>query len=303
MMLTWIQSYLAVVSEGSINLAAARLRLAQPALSRQMRALEHEVGVTLLERGVRGVRPTEAGAAFALEAARVAEGCERAVAAARAAARGEHAPLRIGYLQSAARTLLTPALAELRKRHRGLRVELTDLSPGEQVRALRAGRIDVAIAGQEGAVLGRAFYARTLARLGVVAALPTDHPLADRDGLDLRDLRGDRFVAFPEEDMPGRNRWVAALARKAGFRPRRGPEARDVGHLFALVAAEGVVALLPSYFTCEPHPGARLVPVTRPAARWDLLAIWRRDHAAPVHTLLDALGAQASDRACHPENS
>ena len=210
-----LRSFLAVVEDGSLNRAAARLRISQPALTRQMQALEQELGGRLLERTSSGARPTDAGYALAIAMEPILAQYEAALGRVRTLARGQSDQLRIGYLISMAQVYLNPALAEVRRAHPEVKVTLLDLSPGEQIAALRRGEIDVAVIGQEGDILGREFYTKKLANLPVLAVLPAGHPLAARPRIFLKALRGEPFISSPEADMPGRNRWIAQLCRAA----------------------------------------------------------------------------------------
>jgi DNA-binding transcriptional LysR family regulator len=291
-----IRSFLTVVEEGSLNRAAARLHLVQSSLTRQMQALEHEIGGRLFERSANGVAPTAAGNALAGRMERVLVEFDSGVAEARRVARGQRAQLRIGYLLSAGQKYLGPALAVLRREHPAVKVKLSDMSPGEQIRALRAGTIDVALIGQEGCQIAREFYARKLATLPVVAALPEHHALAERATVRLADLRGEMFVGSPEDQVPGRNRWVARLCRHAGFRPRFAQEADSLGHALSLVVSDGLVALAPDFVQEMKAPGVSYRPVSDPSAKWDFLVVWQRGKIAePVRALLDALpGARSS---------
>jgi DNA-binding transcriptional LysR family regulator len=215
-MLPQLRSFLGVIEEGSLNRAATRLHMSQPALSRQMQALENEVGGRLLERSATGVRLTHAGHAFAERTRRLLADYDAAVAEARRLTRGQKEVLRIGYLASAAQRLLNPALATLRHVHPEVRIKLLDLSPGEQITALQRGEIDVAFIGQEGSTASRDFYTRKLATLPVLVLVPADHQLASRKEVRLAELDGERFIGSPEDQMPGRDRWITQLCRKAG---------------------------------------------------------------------------------------
>jgi len=290
-----IRSFLAVVEEGSLNRAAARLRMSQPALSRQMQALEQEVGGLLLERTSAGVRPTDAGYALVAAMQPIMAQYEAALAQVRTLAGGQSEQLRIGYLVSMAQAYVNPALAEVRRMHPEVRVTLQDLSPGEQIAALRAGKIDVAVIGQEGNVLGRDFYTRKLASLPVLAVLPAGHPLAGRPQISLEALRNEPFISSPEADMPGRNRWIAQLCRAAaGFRPRFVQEAESVSHALSLILSERAVTLVPAYMHNFPAAGIAMVPVTDPQARWDFLVVWHRGRTSgPLRVFLDALSSAA----------
>src|SRR6266446_2074006 len=212
LVLIQLRAFLVALEEGSLNRAAIRLRMSQSALSRQMQALENEVGGALLERTTAGVRPTDAGHALAISLPRVLADYDTAMAEARRLARGQRDLIRVGYLGSAAQMFLDPALFALRHTHPEVKVKLLDLSPGEQIVALRKGEIDLALIGQEGALLSSEFYTRKLATLPVVAVMPADHPLASRKRISLKE-------SSPDEDLPGRDRWITQLCRRAGTRP------------------------------------------------------------------------------------
>ena len=306
-MLAQLRSFLAVIEEGSLNRAAARLRLSQPALSRQMQALESEIGGRLLDRSSSGVALTDAGHALARRAATLLSGYDAAMAEARRLVRGQKEELRVGYLASTARNFLNPALATLRARHPEVKVKLLDLSPGEQIEALQRGEIDVALIGQEGSLASRDFYTRKLATLPVVAILPADHPLAARKEIRLEELKGERFIRAAERDMPGRDRWIAQLCRQAGFRPKFAQEADSLSQKLSLITSEGAVALDPAYLRDLPAAGVSMVPIADPQATWDFLVVWQRGRtAAPTLVFLEALSATVAERCkedAHRDNS
>ena len=97
----------------------------------------------------------------------------------------------------------------MRETHPEVKARLADLNPGEMIAGLRRGDLDVALTGQEGGVLGREFYTRTLVRLPAMAAVPASHPLAQRDRIALRELKNEMFIGAPDEEMPGRNQWIS----------------------------------------------------------------------------------------------
>lgn len=289
-MIDRIRSFFAVVEEGSVNRAALRLRITQPALSRQMKALEDEVGGRLLERGTNGVKPTALGHTLMKAMRPVLGSYETALAETRRHARGLRSELRIGYLISAAQSVLEPALAHLRVSHPDLKLKLRDMSPKEQMDALRAGEIDVALVGQEGAVAARDFFSRKLCSFGVCAAMSASDPLAARKSLSIAELKSHEFVGVDEEQVPGRNRWMTALCRSAGFKPRFIAITDGITHVLGLVAAESAVTLLPDYFHSFRHPGVKFVPVSDPEARWDFIVLWQRGQVPAItRALIEAL--------------
>lgn len=297
-MLERLRMFLVALEEGSLNRAAVRLRMSQPALTRQMQSLEAEIGGALFERTTCGIRATAAGHALAAALPAALAQIEGVLSEARRLARGQRDLLRVGYLGSATQAFLNPALAELRRSHPTVKVKLLNLSPGEQIAALRKGEIDLAVTGQEGALASSEFYTRKLATMPVVAVLPADHRLAGRKAIPLSALQGEPFVGAPEEDMPGRDRWVVQLCRRAGFRPRFLQQGNSVSEMFTLVSGEGMVALAPAYLKTFPTAGVSMVPLSDPEATWDFLIVWQRGRTSDsLQALLKAL-AKTADEAC-----
>jgi DNA-binding transcriptional LysR family regulator len=294
-MIDRIHAFFAVVEEGSVNRAAVRLRITQPALSRQMKLLEHEVGGKLLEREASGVKPTGLGHALMKAMRPALDAYESALADVRRQARGLRSELRVGYLISAAQSVLTPALARLRQSHPDLKLKLHDMSPKEQMDALRAGELDVALTGQEGAVAALDFYSRKLCSLGVVAALSAADGLANRKSIALKDLKARDFIGINEDQMPGRNRWMTALCRTAGFKPRFAVVTDGITHVLSQVVSESAVTLLPEYFRSFTHPGVVFVPVSDVKARWDFIVLWQRGPVPPAtRAFVEALSETAA---------
>jgi DNA-binding transcriptional LysR family regulator len=289
-MIDRIRSLLTVIAEGSVNRAALRLRISQPALSRQMKALENEIGGKLLERESSGVKPTGLGHALVKSMRPIAESYDAAMADLKRLARGERSELRVGFLISAAQSVLTPALARLRQSHPDVKLRLHDMSPREQIDALRAGELDLALIGQEGAAAAREFHHTLLCSLGVCAALSDRDPLASRRRIGLKQLKDRNFIGIDEDQMPGRNRWMSALCRAAGFKPRFAIIVDGITHVLSQVVSESAVTLLPSYFSRFQHPGVVFVPLDDEAAHWDFSVLWQKGRAsAPVRSLVAAL--------------
>lgn len=294
-MIDRIRALLTVIDEGSVNRAAVRLRITQPALSRQMQSLENEIGGKLLERETSGVKPTSLGHALVKSMRPLVAAYEASMAELRRQARGERAELRVGYLISAAQSILTPALARLRKSHPGVTLKLHDMSPREQMDGLRAGELDVALTGQEGAVAASEFHSRKLCSPGVCVAVSDGDALASRKSIALKELKGRDFIGVDEEQMPGRNRWMTALCKTAGFKPRFAITVDGITHVLSQVVSENSVTLLPGYFATFQHPGVTFVPVTDEKARWDFIVLWQRGRvSAATRSLIDALQQAAN---------
>jgi DNA-binding transcriptional LysR family regulator len=290
MQLNLLRAFLVVCEEGSITSAANRLHVGQPALTRQIASLEQEAGAKLLERTARGVVPTAAGKALADALARPLSEIETAIVTCRRFSRGQRSEVRIGYLQSLARSYLNPAVAAVRAAHPEVRVKLVDLCAGGQMRALEEGEIDVALMGHEGRLLPQRFYTRKIRSVGVVVAMPDDHPLAGQPAVEVGDLRHELFIGKEEKESPGYNDWIARICRGGGFRPRFVHQAETLAEMLSLTLSEGAVALLPEIVAEPSAPSVVVRPLAQAEATWDLMVVWQRGRlAAVVKTFLDAL--------------
>jgi len=290
MQLDLIRSFMMVLDERSLNRAALRLHMAQSTLTRQMRALEHEMGGLLLERSVSGVAPTAAGQALAARMRPLLEQFDKGVEEVRRLAKGQRGHLRVGYLLSAGQAFLNPALGTLRRLHPEVQVSLMDLTPGEQLDALRKGELDVALLGQEGDLVRKEFYTRKIATLPLYAVMHAGHPLVSKASVRLADLRGELWVGAPDKHLPGHNRRLQGLCRKAGFRPRIIQDSESLAQALSLVVSERAISLVPGYVKDLPAAGVVMKPLSDAHAKWDFYVAWQRGKVPePVKVLVQAL--------------
>ncbi len=145
-----LRYFVAAAEEGSLTRAAVRLHIAQQSLSQQIRALERQIGAALLVRSSHGVRPTAAGTALLRESRVLLTQAERAIDAARLAARGDPSPLRVGFLVTVANYLMPPVVRTVRERYPHIAVRAEDLPIAALVAGLREGRLDAALTRQWG---------------------------------------------------------------------------------------------------------------------------------------------------------
>jgi DNA-binding transcriptional LysR family regulator len=289
-MLELIRSFLTVVEEGSLHRAAARLRISQSALSRQMQALEHKLGGRLLERLATGVSPT-AGQTLAKRMDAVLASYDLAMSDTRRALRGDTDQLRIAYLPAAAQQYVRGPVREVRRSHPETVLKLVGLSPGEQIIALRAGEIDVGITNESGELLAGEFYTRKLAETGSYIALPEHHRLATQDRVRLADLKGEFFVSWDPQQVPGLDRQVEAYCKRYGrFRPKFHCPVQRIKQAFELVANENAVLILPTFASHHSPPGVVILPLADADVTWKFLVVWRPGRTGgALKALLDAL--------------
>jgi DNA-binding transcriptional LysR family regulator len=244
MELRHLRYFVTVADEQHVGRAAARLHVSPSPLSRQLRDLEKEVGVPLLERAGRGIRLTDAGVAFAADARAILADVDRAVARAQAAARGDVGHVVIGFVESAVFAGIIPAVVgAFRRRHPRVTLELLPLGNEELRPALRARRVLVTFSvGQPDA--GPDARAEVLFSRRVGLAVPRAHPLARRRRLVLRDLDDQPFVGSPRVGRPSLLDTVWARLRAQGARPRVVIESRSTVTRLSLVASGVGVAFV-----------------------------------------------------------
>ncbi len=285
-----LRSFFAISEFGSMSKAAEQLHVSQSTLTRQMQTLEAEIGGQLLERSPSGVALTAAGYAL-LEGMRpVVAKADIVISETRKLALGKSASVRIGYIMSAASDYLNPAIASLRRSHPETKVHLVNLSPGEQIAALRRGELDVVVLGSLNAAVSREFFVRRIETFPVVVALPETHPLAAEDEVALADLRKEMFVGANPDDLPGFNNWLVQLCRTAGFRPKIVENSDSLTHTLSLLVAENAVTLLPALMEKLNLPGVTFRPLRGTRVKWDLQVAWHRGKITePVRELVNLL--------------
>jgi DNA-binding transcriptional LysR family regulator len=288
-----LRLFLVVLEEGSLRRAADRLHLSQSAVTRQLQLLEHDLGGRVLERTSSGVRPTSGGNALAERAKALLAAYDSGMAEVRRLVRGEGERLRIGYIASATQEYLGPALAALRRAYPRLKVKMLDQTPGEMIRALRRGEIDSAFTLLGVDLLSRDFYARKLATVRSLVALPVSHRLAAERQVSLSQLRDETFVRGSDDAVPGYTQRIVQLCRKhGGFRPRLVAIDGAMGLVesLALSANEDAISIQPAFISHLNVPNVVMVPIADAGATWDLFVVWQRGKVAgPLRTLLGEL--------------
>jgi len=278
MELRHLRYFVAVAEELHFGRAAARLHVAQPALSRQIRSLEEEMGLRLFERDRRRVALTAAGAVFLGEARFLLGHVDDAVEAARRADRGELGSLRIGYVPAVVTTGLPEIVRGFRKRFPGVDVRLQEMNPAMQVEALLGERVDVGFV--RGPIHEPALAAQTVLEEPLVAALPSGHRLGRHKRLGLAMLAGEPFVLQARSRGPGSHDHILAICRNAGFTPRVVQEGSQTD-ILSLVASGAGVAIVPASLRVIRRAGVLYRPLNeRPMTRLDM--VWRKDAALPV---------------------
>jgi DNA-binding transcriptional LysR family regulator len=296
-MLEKLRLFLVVLEEGSLRRAADRLRISQSAITRQMQSLELDLGGRVLERTSAGVSPTNGGQVLAERAKTLLADYDSTMAEVRRLNRGESERLRIGYIASAVQEYLGPALVVLRRAYPRLKVEMLDQTPGEMIIALRQGKIDLALTLHGVDLLSRDFYARKLATVRSLVALPFSHRLATERQVSLSQLKGETFVRGSDDVVPGYTQKIIRFCRKyGGFRPRLTTidQANGLVESLALAANEEAISIQPAFISHLKVPNVLMVPIADAGATWDLFIVWQQGKiASPLRTLLKELNLKS----------
>jgi len=236
----------AVADEGHVTRAAERLGIQQPPLTRQIRSLEAELGVTLFERLPRGVRPTEAGRVVVEAARDILDRAERLADTARRAARGEQGRLAVGYTSSGAfHPFVAQRIRAFRQARPGVQLALAEDGTPELIRGLKDERLDAAFVRSTLSDMA-GIAVEPLLQEEMVAALPADHRLAGAPRIALADLAEDTFIFYRRPTGPGLYDAITAACLAAGFSPTVGQEAPRMSSTLGLVASGLGVAITPA---------------------------------------------------------
>ena len=276
-----LRFFLALAEELHFTRAAARLRVAQPHLSQEIRRLERELGVLLFHRTRRRVELSAAGSAFQEGAAAVMAALADAVDRAQRAERGESGSLVVGFVGSAAFAPFPEALRRFRAETPAVRLALEELTTVQQLAALRRGAIDVGLM-RAMSLDEPDLVLHEVRREPFVVALPRAHPLATRRRIALAELAGEGWIAFENTAGPGLHLQLLRACEAAGFTPRLTQTVGHIPTMMSLVAGGLGVSLVPEQVRALRPPGVRLVRLGEPAPATAVVAGWRRDEISPA---------------------
>ena len=271
MELRQLRYLVAIADELNFTRAAEKLRVAQPALSRQIRQLESELSVQLFERDSRHVKLTQAGSAFVVEARALLEQSARAVSAAKSTSAAP--ALNIGYVWGLFHSYVPAAIAGFRQAYPETSVNLFDFTATQQAEALKTERLDAGFIGFAHEPDHAGLRKQKVGSCALMAVLPKTHALAGKPKLALKELAREGFFLISEQTYPGASQLVLSAFATAGIRPKilQTPER---GHtILSLVAGHCGVALVPGPLQALPHSGIVFCPLS-PALRADVFIAW-----------------------------
>ena len=287
-----LEALQAIATHGSVSEAAAALELSASAVSQQMAKLEAEVGQKLLMRQGRGVKLTEAGRLLASRSEQILSVVARTEAELDSHRGTVSGNLTVVGFATAIRGLVPVAAARLATEHPDLTLNVNEAEPDEGLKLVVRGDADIAVVDSwHNAPLA---IPEGLLRMWLMAdtadiALPADHPLADRDTIDLRDLDNEPWVSWPKGTIC--HDWLTVTMRNLGCEAKIAHTAMEHTSQLALVAAGLGAAAIPTLGRDPVPDSVRMVPPDTPLIR-EIHAVWR-DEASERPAIKAALSALA----------
>jgi DNA-binding transcriptional LysR family regulator len=276
-----VRSFLSIAETLHFGRTAEAVHLSQPALSLQIRALEEEVGVRLLERNRRKTTLTAAGRAFRDAAANGVAHLDRAIRNARLAAAGKLGVLRVGFISTAGSELVPDIIRRFRQLNPEVEFSLRNILTMEQIQLLEAGALDVGflrLPVGEHALL----EVVPVHREPFVVVVSARHELAKNKKVRLSELSGQDFVIYDRVYAPGFHDLVVGMLRQAGIVPNVRQLASEMPTLVALVAAEMGISILPASALRHKVRGVVARAIVGPAPMSEIGLAVGRDNNNPL---------------------
>ena len=282
-----LRSFVTLAEQLHFGKAARLLHVSQPALSKQIRALEEELGGALFERSRHGAALTAAGRGFLDEARSLIAHADRVLASGQHAVTGSAGTLAVGF-GVAVFELVPRLIARLREQRPGVQITLRDLSTAAQIDALRSGSLDV---GFLRFPLSEGFEGIPVHQERSVLVMPASYTTRT----SLEKCAADPFVSIRPEVAPGFHAHAVRLCEHHNVHPRVVQEAREFATVLALVAAGTGVAIVPESVARIPMAGIRVQRLHGADAAWHVGAAWREKRVGPVlQAFIELVRAEAA---------
>ena len=271
--------------------AAEQLRVAQSALSRQIQALEHEVGTTLFNRDRSHVALTDAGKAFYASTCKLLLQVDIAVTEAQQIARGATGELVICTDWRVDANFVSTAIEEFRRKHARVEIAVRDAGYKEQVAMLRAGEAHVGFIAREYIGKQGELQFLPIQRVYINALVAVGHPFAKRKQVRLSDLAKEKWVDLSEKEAAGFRAYFIQQCRISGFVPRFAKTASTLDGLYGHVASGYGITASPDHV--RPRSGLPLCLVRTDCPPVEFGAVWRADNRSPLlQQFIDVLRRQ-----------
>ncbi len=263
----------ALAEEGSFTRAAASEHIAQPAVSQQIRKLEDEVGLALVERTTRRVTLTEAGELLVVRGRRIMAELEAAEVELQALRGMRAGHVTIGAMHTMGPIDLSLALSLFSDRHPGVALTVREQSSEEMAEMLRVDELDLAFLSVTERIESHHLGLQQLVSEELVVLLPPDHRLGKRRQVRMAELAGESFISFREGARL--RELLMSAGREAGFEPRVTLESNESQRVRRLVSRGLGVAILPQSDAEGPGADVAVAKLIEPALSRDITLAWR----------------------------
>ncbi len=277
MELRHLRYFVAVAEELNFRRAAERLNVTRPALSKQVKDLEEETGVKLLERDTVRVALTDAGKVFLADAQTILDDVEEAVERAREAQNGRRGQLRIGSVGQIAAGFLPDALRAFRTSFPDVEVAFVEMTPPEQLEALAKDEIDLGFAYGRDTEKVPGMSSLLLVRSTFGVSMSKDHPLAARRSLRLEDLLDQTLLFLGDEKHSTHRKDILAMFEETGATPASSRQVLGFEGLLTMIAADQGLSMLPVVLDLRASHGIVTLPLVGERAKVDftMWAVWK----------------------------
>ena len=276
-----LRYFQAIAEELSFSRAAKRLNIVQPALSRALKELEHELGTQLLARNQRSVSLTAAGKILLDETAILFERLEHTLRRVRRAAAGQEGELRLGYIGPPVQSFLGRLLEEYARRCPQVTVHLEERTPERVWEMVAKGRLDLGLTRPVPAHAALRMETQTLRGERLCAAIPQGHEWHGRKSLPWRSLAGQPLVILARREGAGLHDEILAACRRGKVNPRLVHTPSLIGTVLRYVEAGTGLGIVPdSIGEAEAHPSWSLASLT-PHFTVPLVMVWKAEQDEP----------------------
>jgi DNA-binding transcriptional LysR family regulator len=297
MELRHLRYFCAVAEEQSFTSAARRLHVSQSGVSGQVKDLEAELGVTLLQRNQREVTLTAEGAVFLREAQEILSHAERALELVTRASQGQYGKLTIGLCGPATSPFLPRLIREFRKRQPGVMLSLKDVEPARQPSALVDREIDIGFTRSIPTEFRKTLRSEIYFSEPIVAVLPRDHKLEDMKLIQLSQLSTERMILHAREAAPELFDAIIAMCKRAKFSPNIADTPRLWQTVLTMVEAGQGIALVPGCVRHLRSHGVSFKALRDKKCQVDVVMAWRhRDPDAIRDGFLNLLRKSRPDK-------
>lgn len=296
MELRHLRYFCAVAELLNFSRAGEKLRVAQPALSRQIRDLEDELGARLFDRNRVRVQLTDAGRVFYLRVCRILSQVDMAATAVHEASRGKGGELILCHDWRISNEMLSETLFEFRTKFPRVEITLRDIPMSDQIAALRGRRAHIGFIPRGEVGRSANLESMPVFNSGMILAVNRNHRVARRQSVRIDELKDETWLRIADPNARGFHQVFSKVCRSTGFEPKFGKQADGLGGLLSFVAAGYGVTLLPETISTAPDRFVRFLRTDFPPI--EMCAVWhRRDNSMLLRAYLEMLRGHVSESA------